>query len=166
PWWPPAPRRPPSPCPPRAAARRPPRTPPGRGPRRAARAPGPRRGGRPRPRPRPGGAGAGAPGRARHGRRPRPTWLGGGRRLARAHPGLEALADHVRDLEGAEPVPAAHRRRLARAHRAQEGIDLGLQRVALGDLAVLQGERRLAVAVGLAAADEHTPLAVVDRQVS
>src|SRR6266480_5876120 len=43
--------------------------------------------------------------------------------------------------------------------------DLGLERVALRHLALLQGERRLPVEVGLAPADAHAALAVVDRQV-
>src|SRR5262245_61554546 len=79
--------------------------------------------------------------------------------------GLQALADHLHDLEGSEAVPAADRRRLAPADRVEEGVDLERERVALGDLAILEDQRRLPVVARLPAADAHPPLAVVDRQV-
>jgi hypothetical protein len=47
------------------------------------------------------------------------------------------------------------------AHGVDEGVDLGLEGVGLGHLALLEGERGLAVRARLAAADADAPLVVV-----
>src|SRR5439155_22143021 len=163
---PPRRHRPRSPCPPPAAAGRRCRTPRGRGAARGARPAGPRRAGRPTP-PRPpdrGGAAATLP-------RVAPPWWGRepgaspARRLHRPDLCLQALENEVGHLERPQAVPATHRRALALAHGAEEGIDLALERVDVGHVVLLHAERRLAVGSHLPPADEDSALPEVDRQV-
>ena len=66
---------------------------------------------------------------------------------------LDALPHDVRHLEGAEPVPAGHRRRLARTDRLDERADLVRKRVAVRHGELLHRERGASVGVRLAPAD-------------
>src|SRR5262249_60076173 len=145
------------------AARRPARRPPRRAPARAARSGGRLRGGHPRPPRRPAARDA-AETRAAPATLPRGSSSSAGG-LCRTDLHLDALANDVRDLEGAEAVPPGDGGRLPRPHGLDESVDLLAQGIALADLEVLQGERRVAVAVRLAPADPDPPLVEVEGEV-
>src|SRR5262249_37612670 len=146
------------------AARRPARTPPRPAAAPAARAGGRRHGGPPRPPRRPAARGAAAI-RAAPATLPRDSSSSAGG-PGRTHLHLDALPDHVRHLEGPQPVPAGHRRGLPLAHGPHEGVDLLAQRVALPHLEILQGEGRVAIPLRLGPADAHPALLAVQRGIT